>query len=220
MLADLFGGEVVDVGFARLNELQSPLVELAEVVGGVAEALPLEAEPAHVGHDGVDVLLLFLFGIGVVEAQVGFAAELVGETEVDADGLGVADVQVAVGLGRKARLDRRRRRTFWCAHPRRSCRGGSWRSAGVLGWNGWAFRICVGHGGHFISFHGRAVADRLNAYQLLILTIEPSVLQSRTEDSCGVAFHGSSDKQGVSLSEGQPYASPCPLKEVLDGERE
>ena len=85
--------------------LQCPLVELAEVVGGVAEALPLEAEPAHVRLDGVDVLLLFLFGIGVVEAQVGLAAELVGESEVEADGLGVADVEVAVGLGRKARLD-------------------------------------------------------------------------------------------------------------------
>ncbi len=105
MLADLVGGEVVDVGLAGLDELHGPLVELAEVVGGVAEALPVEAEPAHVGHDGVDVLLLFLFGIGVVEAQVGFAAELVGEAEVDADGFGVADVEVAVGLGRKAGLD-------------------------------------------------------------------------------------------------------------------
>ena len=105
MLADLVGGEVVDVGLAGLDELESPLVELGEVVGGVAEALPLEAKPADVGHDGVDVLLLFFFRIGVVEAQVGLAAELVGETEVDADGLGVADVEVAVGLGRKAGLD-------------------------------------------------------------------------------------------------------------------
>ena len=84
---------------------EGPLVELGEVVGGVAEAVPLEAEPADVFLDGVDVLLLFFFGVGVVEAQVGFAAELVGEAEVDADGLGVADVEVAVGLGGKAGLD-------------------------------------------------------------------------------------------------------------------
>ena len=87
-------------------ELQRPLVELGEVVGGVAEPLPVEAQPADVGHDGIDVLLLFFFRVGVVEAQVGLAAELVGQAEVDADGLGVADVQVAVGLGRKAGLDR------------------------------------------------------------------------------------------------------------------
>ena len=107
MLADLVGGEVVDVGFACLDQLQRPLVELAEIVGGVAEPLPVEAQPAHVLLDGIDVLLLFLFGIGVVEAQVGFAAELVREAEVEADSLGVADVEVAVGLGRKARLDDR-----------------------------------------------------------------------------------------------------------------
>ncbi len=105
VLADLVGGEVIDVGFAGLDELQGPLVELAEVVGGVAEALPLEAEPADVLLDGIDVLLLFLFGIGVVEAQVGFSAELIGQSKVKTDGLGVADVEVAVGLGRKAGLD-------------------------------------------------------------------------------------------------------------------
>ena len=105
VLADFVGGEVVDVGLAGLDELERPVVELAEVVGGVAEALPVEAEPADVLLDGVDVLLLFFFGIGVVEAQVGLAAELVGEAEVEADGLGVADVEIAVGLGGKARLD-------------------------------------------------------------------------------------------------------------------
>ena len=105
MLADLVGGEVIDVGFAVADELEGPLVELGEVVGGVAEAIPVEAQPADVFLDGVDVLLLFFFGIGVVEAEVGFSAELVGETEIQTDGLGVADVEVAVGLGRKAGLD-------------------------------------------------------------------------------------------------------------------
>ena len=106
VLADLVGREVVDVGLAVLDQLEGPLVKLVEVVGGVAQPLPLEAEPADVALDGVDVLLLFFFGVGVVEAQVGLAAELIGKAEVEADGLGVADVQVAVGLGWKARLDR------------------------------------------------------------------------------------------------------------------
>ena len=66
---------------------------------------PVEAEPAHVALDGVDVLLLLLGRIGVVEAQVAAAAELLRDAEVEADRLGVADVQIAVGLGRKARDD-------------------------------------------------------------------------------------------------------------------
>ena len=107
MLANLFGAQIVDVGFAVFDQLDRPFVELAKVVGGVAEIVPLEAEPVHVFHDGVDVLLLFFFGIGVVEAEIGLAAEFVGESEVEADGFGVADVQIAVRLRRKARLDDR-----------------------------------------------------------------------------------------------------------------
>ena len=94
------------IGFAGANQLLRPLVELAEIIGGVEDAVfPVEAEPADVVHDGVDVFLLFLFGIGVVEAEVGFAAEFRGEAEVQADGFGVPDVQIAVRLRRKARLD-------------------------------------------------------------------------------------------------------------------
>ena len=104
VLADLIAGEVVDIGLARLDELLGPLVELLEVVAGVIEVrAPVEAEPADVARDRVDVLLAFLRGVGVVEAQVAAAAELPGHAEIDRDGLGVADVKIAVGLGRKAR---------------------------------------------------------------------------------------------------------------------
>jgi hypothetical protein len=73
----------------------------------VVEVLaPVEAQPAHVALDGVDVLLLLLGRVGVVEAQVAAAAELPRDAEVEADRLGVPDVQVAVGLGRKARHHR------------------------------------------------------------------------------------------------------------------
>jgi hypothetical protein len=44
----------------------------------------------------VDVLLLLLGRVGVVEAQITAAAELLATPEVEADRLGVADVQVAV----------------------------------------------------------------------------------------------------------------------------
>ncbi len=63
---------------------------------------PVEAEPAHVLLDRLDVLELLLDRVGVVEAQVAAAAELGGDPEVEADRLGVADVEIAVGLGRKA----------------------------------------------------------------------------------------------------------------------
>src|SRR5690606_9789016 len=50
---------------------------------------------------GVDVLLLFLFRVGVVEAQVAGAPELLRQAKIQTDRLGVADVEVAVGLRRE-----------------------------------------------------------------------------------------------------------------------
>ena len=77
MLADLVGRQVVDVGLAGPDQVDRPVVELLEVVRREVEVLaPVEAEPAHVGLDGVDVLLLLLDRVGVVEAQVAAAAEL------------------------------------------------------------------------------------------------------------------------------------------------
>src|SRR5581483_2959765 len=63
------------------------------------------AQPLDVGADRVDVLDLLLLGVGVVEAEVAAAAVLLGDPEVEADRLGVADVEVAVGLGGEPRQD-------------------------------------------------------------------------------------------------------------------
>src|SRR6185295_14490513 len=80
---------------------------LVEIVRGVVEVrAPVEPQPAHVRLDRVDVLLLLLERVGVVEAEVAVAAELARKAEVQADRLRVADVQVAVGLGREARHHR------------------------------------------------------------------------------------------------------------------
>ena len=63
---------------------------------------PLEAQPLDVFLNGFDVFGVFLDGVGIVEAQVAQAAVFLGQSEIDAYGLGVAYVQVAVGFGRKA----------------------------------------------------------------------------------------------------------------------
>jgi hypothetical protein len=81
----------------------SPPIELLEIVGGVIEVLaPIEAEPAHVALDGIDIFLRLLDRIGVVVAQVAVAAELLSHAEIEADRLGVADMEIAVRLRRKA----------------------------------------------------------------------------------------------------------------------
>ena len=71
----------------------------------MAQLGPFKAQPAHVLLDGIDVLGVFLGRVGVVEAQVHRAAKLLADAEVQVDGLGVAKVQIAVGLGREAGAD-------------------------------------------------------------------------------------------------------------------
>ncbi len=67
--------------------------------------MPVGTEPEQVMLDGLDEPLLFLGRVGVIKAEVERAAKLAGKAVVQADALGVAHVQVAVGLGREARLD-------------------------------------------------------------------------------------------------------------------
>ena len=96
---------VVDVGLAGFDEVYRPLVELLEIIGGVAEVGPLEAEPLDVLHYRLDVLRLFLRGVRVVEAQVAASAEFLRRSEVKAYRLRMSDVQVAVRFRREARDD-------------------------------------------------------------------------------------------------------------------
>src|SRR5262249_55403639 len=55
--------------------------------------------------DRIDVLLALLGGVGVVEPEMAAPAELARHPEVDRDRLGMADVQIAIGLRRKPRDD-------------------------------------------------------------------------------------------------------------------
>ena len=104
--ADLVRGKVVDIGVAVPDQVLGPLVEPLEIVRGVARfAVPFESEPAHVLQYGVDVFLALAQWVGVVEPEVAAPAELRRHAEIDADRLGVADMEMAVGLGRKARDD-------------------------------------------------------------------------------------------------------------------
>ena len=79
-LADIVARQVADVGFTLPDELLRPLVELVEVVGGVVEVIaPLEAEPAHVLLDRLDVLDVLFEGIRIVEPQMAAPVVVAGE---------------------------------------------------------------------------------------------------------------------------------------------
>ena len=105
LLADRLARLAVDIGQAEFNQLLGPEVKLFEVVAGVVQSVPLEAEPADIVLDRLDVLGLFGGRVRVIEAEVALPAEFFRQPKVQADRLRMPDVQVAIRLGRKTRLD-------------------------------------------------------------------------------------------------------------------
>ena len=103
---NLFLALVVNVCEASLYELFGPLVKLVEIVGCIALLLPLETHPAYIFLNRVHILDILLDRIGVVIAEIGLSAILGGESEIDAQALGVAEVQIAVGFGRETGQNR------------------------------------------------------------------------------------------------------------------
>jgi len=92
VFADLAGREVVDVGLAGLIS-RRPLVQLLEVTGRVVECSP-QSNPSQWMSSWMQSMYSCssLVGFGV-EAQVAPAAKVTGDAKVDADRLGVTDVQ-------------------------------------------------------------------------------------------------------------------------------
>ena len=102
---DLLGSLLIDVGMACADQLFGELVQTLEVVRSIVDIAPVEAEPLDILTDSIDVLDVFLRGVRIVEAEVTHPAVALCDTEVHADGLGVPDVEIAVGLWWEARLD-------------------------------------------------------------------------------------------------------------------
>ncbi len=103
VFADLLRGEVVHIGLAFLDQLFRPCIQLPEIVRCVIQVpAPIETEPTDTVLDGVDILHVFFGRICVVEAEMAASAVISRQPEIETDGLGVTDVEVAVGLGRKS----------------------------------------------------------------------------------------------------------------------
>mmetsp|Transcript_15555 Transcript_15555/g.39607 ORF Transcript_15555/g.39607 Transcript_15555/m.39607 type:complete len:576 (+) Transcript_15555:645-2372(+) len=105
VLRNLVARLVVHVGVARFYELHREGVQLIEVVARVSYPIWLPAHPRNDLFDVVDVLRLLRGGIGVVETKATQAVVPLGHAEVHEHGLGVADVEVPIRLGREAGHD-------------------------------------------------------------------------------------------------------------------
>ena len=121
--ADLVGRQVVDVGVAGPDQLDRPVVELLEVVRGEGTGRSPQSKPSQRTSASMASMYSCSSLTGFVSSKRRWhrPPNSAGDAEVEADRLGVADVQVAVRLGREAGHDRRRPARL--AGRRRRCRG-------------------------------------------------------------------------------------------------
>ena len=99
---ELLRRQLAHIRQALFDELHGVFIVLFKIIGAIEETVaPVEAQPMDILLDGIHILGVLLGGVGVVHAQVAQAAVTLGGAEVDAKGLAVADVQIAVGLRRE-----------------------------------------------------------------------------------------------------------------------
>ena len=105
VLTNLIGGKVIHIGLSHFDELLGVLVQLVEIIGSVKLTIaPVATKPANIFPDGLHVFRVFLGGIRIIEAQIAESVELFRHAEVQADGLGMPEVKVAVRFGWKPRM--------------------------------------------------------------------------------------------------------------------
>ena len=104
LLGNHFGALLIDISAALHDEPLGKVPKFLEIIAGVIDIVPLESQPLDIVFDAIDIFGVLFRGICVIEAQIAFAAILLGDAKVDGDGFCVTDVQIAVGFGRETRL--------------------------------------------------------------------------------------------------------------------
>ena len=104
----IVGALAINVGKAGCDQVFGHQIQLLEIIAGVMQMadtvlLPTKTEPLHAVDDGIDVFLLFFGRIGVVKAQMTDALIIARQAKVEANRLGVADVQITVRFRREPR---------------------------------------------------------------------------------------------------------------------
>jgi hypothetical protein len=103
--AHFLGGLIVHVGQPLFDQPHRPFIQEAKIIRSVRFLRPLDAQPAGIFLDRLDVFGFLLGGVGVVEPQVKLAAVAFGRVVVDPPRFYVADVHVPVRLRGQARAD-------------------------------------------------------------------------------------------------------------------
>ena len=102
---DFVSRKVIDISPALFDELDCAIVDEVEIIACKINIVPIKAEPLNIFLNRLDILGVLFNGVGIVKTEVANAVVFVFHAEVDANCLCVADMQIAVGLGRETGLN-------------------------------------------------------------------------------------------------------------------
>ncbi len=94
--------------------------------------------------DGIDKFLVFFGRVGIVKTQMASSLIVFRQTEIQADGFGMPDMQVTIGFWRETGDDLRHPRTLVSAFLKVGINDGP-QEIGWRGWNGTAVFIVCAH---------------------------------------------------------------------------
>ena len=78
---------LIHISPALFDQPYGKIPEFLEVVAGIIDVSPLEPQPLDVILDALDILCIFLDGVGIVETEVTDTTVFLGQAEVDGNGL-------------------------------------------------------------------------------------------------------------------------------------
>ena len=106
VFAELLRCQLADISKALADQLKSILIGFIKIIGTVEETVaPVKAEPVDVVLNGVDIFGVLFGGVRIIHAQIADTAEVLGCRKIDCQRLAVADVKIAVRLGRETGMD-------------------------------------------------------------------------------------------------------------------
>ena len=106
IFTDFISRQFVNIRQTLVDQFNRVGVQLIKIVRGVADiARPVEAQPLHVILDGLNVFDVFFYWVGVIETQVALSLVVLRNAKVQADGLRMPDMQVAVRLRRETGMN-------------------------------------------------------------------------------------------------------------------
>ncbi len=105
VLAHLIRRQVGHIRLAFFYQLNRAFIHLVEIIGRKEKPfLIIRSQPLHIGLDRLHELALLLGGVRVVKTHIELSAILGRQPVIKQYALGMSDMQITVGLGRKPRM--------------------------------------------------------------------------------------------------------------------